>query len=206
MSKGRKTMTTKTAPKQAGSMEGQPRLQQRSREIQSFHQIRTLPLGLPEKAIGQSVTLLNQVLADTITLHSLYKKHHWQVAGPTFYELHLLLDKHAKEVRHTVDSIAERIQMLGGVSCGMPFDVAENTKIERPPMGVESVPAMLARTVNAHATLIHTIREGIALTEDNKDYGTNDLLVSDLLRMHEMHVWFISQHLVDTPLVSGGNE
>lgn len=198
-------MTTKIAPKQSGSMEGQPRLQQRSHEIQAFSQIRSLPIGLPEKAIGESITLLNQILADTITLHDLYKKYHWQVAGPTFYELHLLLDKHASEIHHAVDLIAERIQMLGGVAAGMPFDVAENTKIERPPLGAENVPALLARTVNAHATIIHTIREGIALTENNKDYGTNDLLMSHLLRMHEMHVWFISQHLIDTPLVSKGN-
>lgn len=200
-------MTTRTAPtpKQAGAMEGQPRLQQRSREIQGFNQIRSLPIGMSEEAIGQSVTLLNQLLADTITLHNLYKKHHWQVAGPTFYELHLLFDKHAGEVLATVDLIAERIQMLGGVTGGMPFDVAERTKIERPPLGVESVPALLARTVNAHATVIGTIREGIELTERNKDYGTNDLLMSDLLRMHEMQVWFVSQHLIDTPITSEGN-
>lgn len=200
-------MTTRTAPtpKQAGAMEGQPRLQQRSREIQGFNQIRSLPIGMSEEVIGQSVTLLNQLLADTITLYNLYKKHHWQVAGPTFYELHLLFDKHAGEVLASVDLIAERIQMLGGVTGGMPFDVAENTKIERPPMGVESVPAILARTVNAHATVISTIREGIELTERNKDYGTNDLLMSDLLRMHEMQVWFVSQHLVDTPITSEGN-
>ena len=200
-------MTTRTAPtpKQAGAMEGQPRLQQRSREIQDFKQIRSLPIGMPEEVIGQSVTLLNQLLADTITLHNLYKKHHWQVAGPTFYELHLLFDKHAGEVLATVDLIAERIQMLGGVTGGMPFDVAERTKIERPPLGVESVPALLARTVNAHATVIGTIREGIELTERNKDYGTNDLLMSDLLRMHEMQVWFVSQHLIDTPITSEGN-
>lgn len=200
-------MTTKTAPmqKSAGMMEGQPHLKQRSREIQTFQQIRSLPLGLSEQAVGQSVTMLNQILADSITLYDLYKKHHWQIAGPTFYQLHLLLDKHAEEVEESIDLVAERIQMLGGVTCGMPFDVAENTKIERPPLGVESVPAILSRTVNAHATVIRTIREGIELTEQNKDYGTNDLLMSDLLRMHEMQVWMISQHLVDTPLIDEGN-
>jgi starvation-inducible DNA-binding protein len=200
-------MTTRTAPAhgRAGMMEGQPQLQQRSREIQGFNQIRSLPLGMSEEAIGQSVTMLNQLLADSITLHDLYKKHHWQVSGPTFYELHLLFDKHAGEVLASIDLIAERIQMLGGVTAGMPFDVAERTKIERPPLAVESVPALLARTVNAHATVIRTIREGIELTERNKDYGTNDLLMSNILRMHEMQVWFVSQHLVDTPLVGEGN-
>jgi starvation-inducible DNA-binding protein len=200
-------MATRTAPapKQAGAMEGQPRLQQRSREIQSFNELRSLPLGMPEEVIGQSVTLLNQLLADSITLYQLYKKHHWQVAGPTFYQLHLLLDKHAEEIEGSIDLLAERIQMLGGVAAGMPFDVAERTKIERPPLGAEGIPSMLARTVNAHATVMRTVREGIELTERNKDYGTNDLLVSDILRMHEMQVWFISQHLVDTPISSEGN-
>ena len=197
-------MTTKIAPshKAAHTIEGQPQLQQRSREIQGFQQLRSLPIGLSDDAIGQSVTMLNQVLADTITLYNLYKKHHWQVAGPTFYQLHLLFDKHAAEVLASVDLVGERIQMLGGVSLGMPFDVAERTKIARPPLSVEGVPAMLARTVEAHATVIRTIREGIELTNDNKDYGTNDLLMSDLLRMHEMQVWFVSQHLIDTAVSS----
>lgn len=200
-------MTTRTAPshKSSGTMEGQPRLQQRSREIQGANQLRSLPLGMSEEAIGQSVTMLNQLLVDSITLYNLYKKHHWQVAGPTFYELHLLFDKHAEEVEQTLDLIAERIQMLGGVSIAMPFEVAERTKIERPPLGVESVPAMLARTVSAHETVIRTVREGIELTESNKDYGTNDLLMSDVLRMHEMQMWLISQHLIDTPLMGEGN-
>jgi len=200
-------MTTRTAPahKQSEMIEGQPHLQQRSREIQTYKQIRSLPLDMPEDAIGQSVTMLNQLLADSITLFNLYKKHHWQIAGPTFYELHLLFDKHAGEVLASIDLIGERIQMLGGVSAGMPFEVVERTKIERPPTGVECVPAMLARTVNAHATIIRTIREGIELTENNKDYGTNDLLMSDLLRMHEMQVWFVSQHLIDTSLTSEEN-
>ena len=110
-------MTTKTTPSRpAGMIEGQPRLQQPSREIQTLKQIRSLPLGLPEEVVGQSVTMLNQILADSLTLYDLYKKHHWQVAGPTFYQLHLLLDKHAEEVEHSIDFVAERIQMLGGVA------------------------------------------------------------------------------------------
>jgi starvation-inducible DNA-binding protein len=196
-------MSTGTAPtKQAGAMEGQPHLQQRSREIQNMKQIRSLPICMSEEVIGQSVTLLNQLLADSITLYDLYKKHHWQIAGSTFYQLHLLLDKTAEEIEDSIDLIAERIQMLGGVTAGMPFDVVERTKVERPPTGVENVPALLARTIQAHTTLIQTIREGIELTDRNKDYGTNDLLASDLIRLHEMQIWILSQHLIDTPLVS----
>jgi len=197
-------MTMKTAPaqRQASMMEGQPRLQLHAHEIQSAKQLRSLPLGMPEEVIGQSVTLLNQLLADTITLYDLYKRDHWHIAGPTFYQLHLLFDKHAEEVERSIDQIAERIQTLGGVTAGMPFEVAERTKIERPPSAIEGVPATLARIVGAHATIVQTIREGIELSQLNKDYGTNDLLVSSLLRLHEMQIWFISQHLINTPLMS----
>jgi starvation-inducible DNA-binding protein len=198
-------MTTRTRSGGKETFEGQPRLKQRLYEIQQYERLRDLPIELTEEARRQSVNMLNQLLADAITLYHLYKKHHWQVSGPTFYQLHLLFDKHAEEILQSVDLIGERIQMLGGVALGMPFDVAETTRIARPPKGSESVPSMLARLVEAHHVLIKEIRSGIKLTEQNHDYGTNDMLMSDLLRMHEMHVWFISQHLVDTPLIGEDN-
>nr|BBH88346.1 DNA starvation/stationary phase protection protein [Thermosporothrix sp. COM3] len=183
------------------NVEAQPKLHQRSYEIQQFGQLHAVPLGLPENAIKENVELLNKLVLDSIMLYNMYKKHHWHMAGPTFYQLHLLLDKHAEQILETIDLMAERVQMLGGVAAGMPHDVVENTRIERPPKGEEAVPAMIARLVDAHATIIKALREAIETTEKNKDYGTNDLLVSDVLRMHEMQVWFLSQHLVDTPLI-----
>ncbi len=198
-------MTTRTHVKNKQTEttvpDGQPKFQQRSYEIQRYGQQHSVPLGIPDEARKQNIDALNQLLADSITLYDLYKKHHWQVAGPTFYQLHLLLDKHADEILETVDLIAERIQTLGGVTTGMPFEVAQMTKIERPPTGEEPAPALLARTINAHATVIKSLRETIELTDQNKDYGTNDLLVSDVLRVHEKQVWFLSQHLVDVPLI-----
>lgn len=183
------------------STSAQPKYDPRFYEIQKYGMVHAVPLGMPEETLKANVGMLNQLLADSITLYNLYKKHHWQVTGPTFYQLHLLLDKHAAEVLETVDLIAERIQTLGGVTTGMPFDVAEMTKVERPPKGEENIPELLARTVNAHATIIGTIREGIEQTDDNKDYATNDLLTSRVLPMHELQVWFVSQHLVNTPIV-----
>lgn len=194
-------MTTKPKSGNKQSTGAQPDLQQRSYELQRYGQQHYVPLGLSEQTVKQNVALLNQLLADSITMYNLYKKHHWQVTGPTFYQLHLLLDKHAGEILETVDLIAERVQTLGGVTTGMPFEVAEMTKIERPPSGEEDIPAMLARTAKAHANIIETLRMAIELTDQNKDYGTNDLLVSQVLRLHELQFWFISQHLVDTPIV-----
>jgi len=106
---------------------GQPVLGQRAREIQPYGEMSwRLPVGLDENVRRASVEALNQTLADTIALRDMYKKHHWQVSGPTFYSLHLLFDKHYQEQAELVDMIAERIQSLGGVSIAMPQDVRDD--------------------------------------------------------------------------------
>ena len=179
----------------------QPLLGQRAPEIQPYGTIAHYPLALDEQARATSVEVLNQILADTMVLRDLYKKHHWQVAGHTFYQLHLLFDKHYGEQSTLVDTLAERIQSLGGVSVAMAHDVAEMTRIERPPRGREQVPVQLSRLLEAHELIIREVREAARKVAAAGDDGTNDLLVSDVLRTHEMQVWFLAEHLVDTPLV-----
>ena len=141
------------------------------------------------------------MLADTMTLRDLYKKSHWQVAGPTFYQLHLLFDKHYNEQVEVVDAIAERIQLLGGVSLAMAADIAETTQIERPPRGREEVPVQLSRLLDAHQIIIRDCRTLAKRAQTLGDDGTNDLVVSDVLRTNELQVWFLSEHLVNMPLV-----
>jgi starvation-inducible DNA-binding protein len=170
-------------------------------ETQAFDTMRNLPIGLKEEVREASCELLNEILADTTVLYALYKKHHWNVAGPTFYQLHLLFDKHAEEQLALIDGLAERVQMLGGIAVGDPRHAAELTTIERPPDGAEDVPAEITRLLKAHETIIATVRDGIEATEKSKDWGSNDLLMSDVLRRHEMQVWFLSEHLVDDPLI-----
>jgi starvation-inducible DNA-binding protein len=179
----------------------QPLLGQRAPEIQSYGTVAHYPLALDAQVRAASVEVLNQILADTMVLRDLYKKHHWQVAGHTFYQLHLLFDKHYGEQSTLVDTIAERIQSLGGISVAMAHDVAEMTCIERPPRGREQVPVQLSRLLEAHEIIIREVREAARQVAAAGDDGTNDLLVSDVLRTHEMQVWFLAEHLVDTPLV-----
>jgi starvation-inducible DNA-binding protein len=140
------------------------------------------------------------LLADVITLRDLYKKHHWQASGPTFYQLHLLFDKHAEEQLELIDLLAERVQTLGGIAVGDPRHAAELTTITRPPNGAEEVPVMIDRLLDAHETIIEKVRAGLEATEKNKDLGTNDLLMGDVLRRHELQVWFLAEHVVDVPL------
>ena len=179
-----------------------PRLNVRAPEIQRFGTLRRQPIGLPDKAKTKSCTLLNEILADSMVLYSLYKKHHWVVAGPTFYQLHLLFDKHAEEQTELIDLLAERVQSLGGIAVGDPRHAAELTTIPRPPDGAEEVAVMIDRTLHAHEIVIEKVRHGLDVTEKNKDLGSNDLLMGDVLRRHEMQVWFLAEHLVDGPLVT----
>jgi len=180
----------------------QPHLHQRAAEIQAYGTVnRLLPLELEEPVRLEITSQLNQLLADTMTLRDLYKKSHWQTAGPTFYQLHLLFDKHFDEQAELVDSIAERIQLLGGVSIAMAHDVAETTHIERPPRGREEVPVQISRLLEAHQVIIGETRKMARRATEIGDDGSNDLLISEVLRTNELQVWFLSEHLVDVPLV-----
>ncbi len=180
----------------------QPHLHQRASAIQAYGTVNhMLPLELEEPVRLEMTEQLNQLLADTMTLRDLYKKSHWQVAGPTFYQLHLLFDKHYDEQVELVDAIAERIQLLGGVSLAMAPDVAETTQIERPPRGREEVPVQLSRLLDAHQIIIRQTRTLARRASELGDDGTNDLVVSEVLRTNELQVWFLMEHLVNVPLI-----
>ena len=181
--------------------QAQPQFKIEYREIQPFGTLKMLPIALEDNARKQSVAILNQVLADTMTLRDLYKKHHWQMSGVTFYQLHLLLDVHYEAQAALVDTIAERIMALGGISIAMAPDVAEMTRIPRPPKGREDVPSQLARLLEAHEIILRQAHVGAEAADEAGDDGTNDLLVSEIIRTNEPQVWFIAEHLAETELL-----
>ncbi|MBP0937456.1 DNA starvation/stationary phase protection protein [Streptomyces sp. KCTC 0041BP] len=188
-----------TAPGQPGG--GQPLLHQKGAETQPFGTVKQLPIGLGHDTRMYAGQRLNRVLADTQILYSLYKKHHWLMRGATFYALHLMLDEHAERQLAIVDALAERIQSLGAVAVGDPRHVAELTSIPRPPDGVEPVPVMLSRLLDAHERILVDARDAAARIAAEGDEGSNDLLISEVVRTGEAQVWFLAEHLVDTPLV-----
>src|ERR1700677_4960687 len=150
-----------------------------AKEIQKYGSvIEDMPHPLSAKVRSEMVAKLNQLLADSITLRDMYKKHHWQVAGPTFYQLHLLFDKHFDEQVEMVDAIGERIQLLGGVTIAMSGDVSETTKIQRPPRGREEVPVQISRLLEAHKLIIQSCLDIAEAASKVGDQGTNDLVVS----------------------------
>jgi len=182
-----------TAEKTAEVM---PNLQQYPHETQRYGEIVKLPNGLSEKVCKESVALLNQCLADTITLRDMYKKHHWQVVGPTFNQLHLMYDQHFLAQVELVDILAERIQLLGGIAIAMAADVAETTRIARPPRGREPAAVQIKRLAEAHELIIIEARDAAEKVDETGDSGTNDVFVSNILRTNELQVWFLTEHLV----------
>src|SRR5262245_35808358 len=191
------TKPTETVP----PLRSQPWLHQHGKEVQAFGTVRQFPLALSYETRMHSCQRLNQILPDTQILYALYKKHHWLMRGATFYQLHLLLDKHAGEQLALVDAIAERVQTLGGVAVGDSRHVAEITRIPRAPDGCEEVPAMISRLLDAHEAILADAHDAAARVVEHGDDGTNDLIVSEVIRTGELQVWFLAEHLVETPMV-----
>jgi starvation-inducible DNA-binding protein len=179
----------------------QPMFKQYGDEVQNYDSLIRMPLGLSEDVCRASVVALNQILADSLAIRDLYKKSHWQVSGPTFYSLHLLFDKHFNEQIEIIDFLGERVQILGGISIAMGHDVAEISDIPRPPRGREEAPAQIGRLLEAHEIILKAARRSARQAADGGDDGTNDLLVSNVIRTNETQIWFLAEHLVNSPLV-----
>ena len=179
-----------------------PHWHAQAKVIQEFGSvIADMPHRLEADVRAKMTKQLNELLADTITIRDLYKKSHWQVSGPTFYQLHKLFDKFYEQQAELADLIAERVQLLGGVSVAMGADAKELSKIPAPPKGKEEVPVIISRLLEAHKIIMETCHDIADDADDCGDDGTNDLVVSDILRPNELQSWFIGQHLVEMPLI-----
>ena len=198
-------MATSTLHKKI-TTDATPHWHAQAKEVQPFGTVvENMPHRLDAKVRAEMVAKLNQLLADSITIRDMYKKHHWQVAGPTFYQLHLLFDKHFNEQVEMVDTIAERIQLLGGVSIAMGHDVGEMARVPNPPRGREEVPVQISRLLEAHKIIMEQCHNIAEAADKAGDDGTNDMVVSDILRPNELQSWFIGQHLVEMPLILSNN-
>lgn len=162
---------------------------------QSFGHLEDVRLGLAVEVRHQSVAALNRLLAHTMALRDLYKKSHWQTSGATFYELHLLFDKHYAEQVDLMDAIAERVQTLGGVARALAADVVNESRLARAPSGIESADDQLQRLVEAHEFVLVEVRPLARAAAERGDDGTNDLMVSQLVRTNERQSWFVRRHL-----------
>jgi starvation-inducible DNA-binding protein len=171
------------------SIEGSP-------VTQDYGSLVNVRLGLSAEVRHRGVAALNRLLAHSMAMRDLYKKAHWQTSGATFYELHLLFDKHYTEQLLLIDSLAERVQTLGGVALALAHDVVEESKIARAPRGREAPLHQLRRLLEAHEFLLSEARPMARQAANDGDDGTNDLLVSEVVRTNELQSWFVGEHLV----------
>jgi len=192
---------TSTSTNGKGGSEATPLTGQHGRIIQQYGTLVPMAIGVSDDARKANVDSLNTLLANSITLRDMYKKAHWQMKGETFYQLHLLFDKHFEEQVALVDMIAERIQMLGGVTNGMPGEVVRIRTIQDPPGGVEEIPEIVGHLLDAHTHILVDAHKLADQSDENKDWGTNDLMASEVIKTNQMQYWFTSQHLINTPLV-----
>lgn len=188
-------MTTSTITKVLPSHLQEPIIPSARGVSQEYGTVRRNPLAMEASVAAASVDNLNQLLADTLTLGSLYKKHHWQASGPHFYSIHLLFDKHYEEQEALADILAERIQTLGGVSIAMAHDVAETSMIPRCPKGREDTETQVKRLLQAHEVILLEARAMAREAAEHGDLGTNDIIVSNLIRLNELQVWFVVEHI-----------
>jgi starvation-inducible DNA-binding protein len=167
---------------------------------QAYGNLAAVRLGLRAEVRHKSVAALNRMLAHTLALRDLYKKNHWQTSGATFYQFHLLFDKHFTEQDELADAIAERVQTLGGVALALEEDVSRESRISRSPRGRESPRLELLHLLDAHELILIEARALAREAAERGDDGTNDLLVSQVVRSNETQSWFIGEHLaVATP-------
>jgi starvation-inducible DNA-binding protein len=82
----------------------------------------------------------------------------------------------------------------------MAHDVAETTLVPRPPKGREEPPVQISRLLHAHQIVLEEARAMARRASESGDDGTNDLIVSDVIRRNELQVWFVAEHAVDVPL------
>jgi starvation-inducible DNA-binding protein len=165
-------------------------------EVQRFGTLAPAALALGENIRAKSVAALNRLLAHTMALRDLYKKAHWQTSGPTFLQLHELFDRHHGEQLTLMDALAERVQMLGGVALALAGDLVSESRLARDvPRGRETPEAQLRRLVASHEVILTEARPLAREAAEHGDDGTNDLIVSQVIRTNEMQSWFLAEHL-----------
>jgi starvation-inducible DNA-binding protein len=142
------------------------------------------------KVIG----LLNERLADGIDLSLVTKQAHWNLKGPGFIGIHLMLDGFRDELDIHVDTVAERIAQLGGIAFGTTQTTAQSTSLKPYPTGIVSVQDHLAALIERYADTANKVREAIDASDEAGDADTADLLTA-YSRMLDKSLWFLQSNL-----------
>ena len=150
--------------------------------------------GLPENARGEIVELLNQLLADTLDLHSQIKQAHWNVRGMHFQPLHELFDAVAALLPGFGDELAERVGQLGGAAIGTARAAAETSRLPEIDRDLLDGVAATRAVAQRIALVTNSTRFGIDRASDAGDEITADLL-TEITRELDKQLWFVESHL-----------
>jgi starvation-inducible DNA-binding protein len=152
-------------------------------------------IGINEKHLKKSATLLSNLLATETMLYLKTRKSHWNVSGESFMELHKLFEGQYKELESVIDEIAERIGKLGQPTIGTMHEFAAFSFISEHPGKYPSSIEMIRQLLSDHETITVQVRKNIELcATENKDAGTADFLTG-LMEHHETTAWILRRYL-----------
>ena len=152
-------------------------------------------IGITEKHLHKSITLLSAILSNEMTLYVKTRKFHWNVAGASFMELHKLFEAQYTELEAIIDTVAERIGKLGGKTIGTMNEFTLLSRIVEHPNQYPVQKTMLTELLSNHEALIAELRKDIDVsTDENHDAGTADLLTG-IMQQHETIAWILRKYL-----------
>lgn len=151
-------------------------------------------IGLSGKSRDAVLDVLGRLLADEHVLYVKTRNFHWNVTGLDFGVLHELFEKQYDALGGTIDEIAERIRMLGGIAPGSMKEFIKLTRLDEQPGGKLEAAKMIAALLSDHESVIRSLRDAIEVAGGAGDAGTNDFLTG-LLEDHEKTAWMLRAHL-----------
>ena len=174
-------------------------IQENGKILQGYGALQAVRIGLAAEVRHRSARVLNRLLAHSMALRDRYKKSHWQTSGATFYSLHLMFDKHYERQLEIIDTLAERVQLLGGVALAAAQDLVHESRVARAPSGAETPRQQLESLLEAHEFLLTEARPLAREAAEMGDDGTNDVIVGEVIRTNELQAWFVGEHLTGSP-------
>lgn len=169
------------------------------RTLQKKDDVEENSLRLDKEKAGQIIDALNTDLAASYVLYHQLRKHHWNVQGAEYRDLHLFLGNSAEEIEQAADELAERIQAIGGVPISGPKNLQENSPVNFEGNDVYDIRTSLENDLKMYADIIETVREHIGLCTDLGDEATAQILRQQLVDLEE-HAHTIDHFLADDSL------
>jgi starvation-inducible DNA-binding protein len=142
-------------------------------------------LRLDEEKASQVIDALNTDLAATYVLYHQLRKHHWNVEGAEYRDLHLFLGEAAEEAEEAADELAERVQALGGVPIAKMSNLEDHAPVEAEDDDIYDIRTSMSNDLEMYGDIIETVRDHIELTESLGDHASAEMLRQQLLELEE---------------------